>query len=61
MANFILVQLSFELLRGLFELHLRGGFPSLIASFSLPLACGSPIPFTRANAQCVFHGLHIAL
>ena len=23
-------------------------------------SCGSLIPFTRANAQCVFHGLHIA-
>ena len=24
-------------------------------------SCGSLIPFTRANAQWVFHGLHIAL
>ena len=23
--------------------------------------CGSLIPFTRVNAQWVFHGLHIAL
>ena len=24
-------------------------------------SCGSLIPFTRANAQSVFHGFHIAL
>ena len=24
-------------------------------------SCGSLIPFTRANAQWVFHGFHIAL
>ena len=32
------------------------------AAYVVPLPrCGSLIPFTRANAQWVFHGFHIAL
>ena len=32
----------------------------VIKIFSLT-SCGSLIPFTRANAQWVFHGFHLAL
>ena len=39
-----------------------GSIPTEVKrNFSLPRRCGSLIPFTRANAQWVFHGLHIAL
>ena len=36
-------------------------FPPRSKEFFLLTSCGSLIPFTRANAQWVFHGLHIAL
>ena len=35
-------------------------FPPRTKEFFLT-SCGSLIPFTRANAQWVFHGFHIAL
>ena len=35
-------------------------FPPIPTDFFFT-SCGSLIPFTRANAQWVFHGLHIAL
>ena len=36
-------------------------FPPPVKTIFFFTSCGSLVPFTRANAQWVFHGLHIAL
>ena len=50
----LLCRLSYEVGQRGFDSH-RGQKNFFFTS------CGSLIPFTRANAQWVFHGLHIAL
>ena len=38
-----------------------GSIPTEVKKNFFFTSCGSLIPFTRANAQWVFHGFHIAL
>ena len=38
-----------------------GSIPTEVKKSFFFTSCGSLIPFTRANAQWVFHGFHIAL
>ena len=38
-----------------------GSIPTEVKKILSLTSCGSLIPFTRANAQWVFHGLHMAL
>ena len=50
-------------------MYINGGTENKLSSVNLSASqknlfftsCGSLIPFTRANAQWVFHGFHIAL
>ena len=38
-----------------------GSIPTEVKRIFFFTSCGSLVPFTRANAQWVFHGFHIAL